>query len=191
MTHDSYSSFRQLQVAEPAGSFRVIVRDRGSSVLVMAIHGGAIEPGTSEVARALVAHDLNLYLFEGLKSSSNSTLHITSHKFDEPRALELVARSDTILTVHGCMGTELATYIGGADVAALATIEKALHASGFTAARHGNPSLMGWDPSNICNRGRRRGGIQLEITRAQREALREGEKLHKFTTSVRQALSSG
>src|SRR5262249_50874908 len=71
--------------------------------VVLAIHGGGIEAGTSEIALAVAGyhpatfaqttdghgfHDL--WIFEGLLSSDNSRLHVTSTNYDDRIALELV-----------------------------------------------------------------------------------------------------
>jgi len=48
----------------------------------------------------LIAADVfSLYCFEGLVSGRR--LHITSARFDEPRALALVESSDIAIGVHG------------------------------------------------------------------------------------------
>ena len=70
--------------------------------VITAIHGGGIEGGTSEVALAvagyhpatfLTATDAlglhDFWMFEGLLSSGNTRLHVTSTNYDEPIALEL------------------------------------------------------------------------------------------------------
>jgi phage replication-related protein YjqB (UPF0714/DUF867 family) len=67
----------------------------------VAPHGGGIEPGTSELADAIAGSDLSFYTFEGLKSSGNTDLHITSTRFDEPMCLTLLASSSVVVTLHG------------------------------------------------------------------------------------------
>jgi phage replication-related protein YjqB (UPF0714/DUF867 family) len=42
----------------------------------VAPHGGAIEPGTSEVAKQVADNDLSLFIFEGIKPKGNKRLHI-------------------------------------------------------------------------------------------------------------------
>jgi phage replication-related protein YjqB (UPF0714/DUF867 family) len=47
----------------------------------------------------------------------------------------------------------------------------------------------GVSPANICNRGRRRAGVQLEITRVLRDALIESsDDMKAFTGAVMQAI---
>ena len=63
---DKYKNFRELKVREvedKAFSIRTIER----YVLIMAIHGGNIEPCTTQIAEAIAGKDYSLYSFEGLK----------------------------------------------------------------------------------------------------------------------------
>jgi phage replication-related protein YjqB (UPF0714/DUF867 family) len=49
--------------------------------------------------------------------------------------------------------------------------------------------LQGIDPENICNRGRLKGGVQLELSRKERDFLKtDKEKLEKFAGAVREAI---
>ena len=50
---DKYRTFAELAANESPESYRIVTTDRGSQVAVAALHGGAIEPGTSEIARAI------------------------------------------------------------------------------------------------------------------------------------------
>jgi len=48
---------------------------------------------------------------------------------------------------------------------------------------------MGTDPMNICNRGRSRQGVQLEISRKVRDLLRKDkDRLLVFVEAVRKAI---
>src|ERR1700751_5506986 len=87
-----------------------------SSVAVLAPHGGAIEAGTSEIACAVAGSEFNLYVFEGIRESGNyAALHLTSHRFDEPRCLALLSACDHVITVHGCRGEIPRVLLGGLD----------------------------------------------------------------------------
>ncbi|MCZ6709482.1 MAG: poly-gamma-glutamate hydrolase family protein, partial [Gammaproteobacteria bacterium] len=77
---DKYANFRQLSENETEGvDFRVATRMlKAARTAVVAPHGGAIEPGTTEFALSVVGSELNYATFEGLKVSGNRDLHITS-----------------------------------------------------------------------------------------------------------------
>ncbi len=54
----SYKSFKELAHQEAEGrDYRVRINLKDGPVLVMAPHGGKIEPGTAEIAEAIAGHD--------------------------------------------------------------------------------------------------------------------------------------
>lgn len=115
---DSYKGFQDLAEAQVEGTdYRVHVRaNAGSSVAVIAPHGGSIEQYTSDIARAIAGAEFNLYLFEGIRRAGNyAALHLTSHKFNEPRCLELLSKCDHVIAIHGCRGEEQQVLVGGLD----------------------------------------------------------------------------
>lgn len=175
----SYPSFAALQANELVGvDYRVRVRHGFSGIAIMAIHGGGIEPGTTEVADALAGQWHTFYSFSGLKPSGNAGLHISSRKFDEPTGRFIAQHSRMVVTIHGCRDESLATYVGGRHIAMKKAIRTALVSSGFTAtdARR----FPGINPKNICNRGRSGMGVQLEISFALRKLLFEDiSRLHR------------
>jgi len=161
---DKYQNFGELRRAELASAWRVRRRLRHSPVLIIAPHGGRIEPGTSEIAALIACGNYNLYRFEGRKGrGENTALHITSHHFDEPKALKLVAKCRIVLGIHGCKGRG-AIYVGGGDTPLREDLAAALRATGLRVKAYGH-KYSAEEPLNICNRGSRRAGAQLEITR--------------------------
>jgi phage replication-related protein YjqB (UPF0714/DUF867 family) len=161
---DKYASFAALARQELADSWRIRRSNRiESKVLIIAPHGGGIERGTSELAAMIAADDHSFYCFEGLKHAGNRDLHITSHRFDEPTALALIAQSSIIIGVHGCEGKQ-GIYVGGLDQPLVARLTEGLVIAGLPASSQGH-GYKALDPKNICNRGHRRCGAQLEITR--------------------------
>jgi phage replication-related protein YjqB (UPF0714/DUF867 family) len=80
---DKYANFQQLSAAERRGiDYRICAVCRDSRVAIIAPHGGKIERGTSDFARAIAGEDYNLYCFEGLRRRPLRDLHITSAHFD-------------------------------------------------------------------------------------------------------------
>jgi len=170
---DKYESFTELSSAETEGDdFEVVLFDRGPLV-VLAPHGGGIEPGTSEIATEVAGEDLSLYIFEGLKSRGNVDLHITSHRFDEPRCRSLMENAESALAVHGCVdrsASDSVVFVGGSDTRLRSALVEELSRAGFPAEV--DTMLSGEHLSNVCNRARD-GGAQLEITeRARLEMFR-------------------
>lgn len=153
---------------------------------ILAPHGGRIEEITSEVAQSVAGETFNLYLFEGIRPTHNYVnLHLTSHRFDEPRCLDLLSRCDHVIALHGCAGEEPRVLVGGRDAALKAAIGGALQTSGLDAQLDGHrfPAVH---PHNICNRGRRGRGVQIEMT----TALRYGGYHETVAQSLRAALAS-
>src|SRR3954469_3929504 len=92
--NDKYLNFAELSAAALAGvDYRIRARAAGSTLL-LAPHGGNIEPGTTELAEAIAAADHSFYTFESLRDTQNADLHLTSARYDEPRCLAMLAHSD-------------------------------------------------------------------------------------------------
>ena len=167
-----YECYADLALAQVEGAdFKVSVqRIPESSVAILAPHGGGIEEGTSEIARAVAGSQFNLYLFEGIRESGNyAALHLTSHRFDEPRCLELLSACDHVITIHGCRGDRPQVLLGGLDAELKEKVYAAITAAGIEARLDGH-GFRAVHPRNICNRGRRGAGVQLELTSALRVA---------------------
>lgn len=98
----------------------------GKLTTILAIHGGGIEVGTSELCLGIAGYDpkdparetrlftadpavYDYWMFEGLRKGStvpnaptNKELHVTSVNCDDPVARSLVAGSFNTVSVHGC-----------------------------------------------------------------------------------------
>ena len=137
---DTYEDYYHLLKHEQEGrDFRVLSLLRGADVAVIAPHGGGIEPGTSEIARAVAGDVHPLYLFEGIKQRGNLDLHITSERFNEPRAKQLVEKSQKALAIHGEGSSSATVFIGGRDCEWANLIDAALTDAGFETAEHKSP----------------------------------------------------
>ena len=162
---DKYGSFAELASNEAHGTdYRVMALERPHSpVFIVAPHGGTIEVGTSELAGSIAGDEHSLFTFDGLKPwGRNRDLHITSHCFDHPHCLELAARSAVTLGIHGCRG-DSQVFVGGLDTELSELLARRLCAAGFPASCEGH-RYLGRNPLNVCNRGRRQRGAQLEFT---------------------------
>lgn len=167
---EKYGNFKELQSKEREGrDFQINFRRGKTGIAVMAPHGGGIEPGTSEIADGVAGLEHAYYSFEGWKRSGNFEMHITSQNFDEPIGIGIAQDSKTVVTIHGCNGTEKVVYIGGRDTSLKDRIEEALLEAGFSVKT--SPRFPGTNPLNICNRGRLGKGVQLEISRHLRSTM--------------------
>lgn len=173
---DKYRNFEALAENETAGvDYDILVRRARAAFALVAPHGGGIEPGTSEIADEVAATDFSFYAFEGLKSSGNSDLHITSTRFDEPMCLNVIGQTDIVITIHGehSQADGEGVFLGGRDDRLGARVANALRAKGFEVRKHPDRRLQGLEPGNLCNRGTSGKGVQLELSRAVRMAMFE------------------
>lgn len=169
---DTYRTFGELERKhERARDFALRYTRKASEWIVVAPHGGRIEPGTSELAEAVAAQDLSFYAFEGRMRKNNKWLHITSTRFDEPECLALLAASDKAVAIHGQASSRPAVFVGGRDASAVAALIYALQHRGFRAEQPLNAGLKGQDPRNICNRCQSGAGVQLELSKGLRRTL--------------------
>jgi phage replication-related protein YjqB (UPF0714/DUF867 family) len=166
-----YASFGQLARYEREGvdySRRLV--QRASPILIAALHGGGIEPGTSEVASALAGKTHSLYMFEGYKGDQNQRLHVASTRFNDPLLDDLLGQSEFVASVHGCRETKPVVYVGGLHESWVQQSINLLRQAGFFAERD-TSRHAGRFPTNLCNRGRKGKGVQFELSRGLRRQM--------------------
>lgn len=196
--HDHCQNFAELAAKNVAGKdYKIEVQDRNSKILVMAFHGGFIEPGTTELAKAIVGEELSYYGFEGLvdretdeASYTSSLLHLTSSKFDEPLLMKLALAKEFCLAIHGFGGVEADFCIGGTNVDQRRQITENL-SKAFPDLKSCelccNP-FNGTSLKNPVNRCLKR-GVQIEISpRARKQILRDAKFRKDVAGSLRKAL---
>lgn len=185
MPQDTYSCFAELDNHEERDKdYKISAVEVGSSITIIAPHGGKIEPGTSDIARRIASQKFNCYCFEGIKKENNGRLHITSHNFDEPMAVRMVSKSLIVVAIHACTGNERFVYLGGLNNMLKVAIADELGSRGVIVP-NGHGRFKGLNPNNICNRGANKQGVQLEITRGLRDDLK---KRQLISTAVQAAL---
>ncbi|ATW28465.1 hypothetical protein DCMF_08270 [Candidatus Formimonas warabiya] len=191
--YDTYHNFKELSLNQLKDvDYKVETNVTDSPVIVIAIHGGNIEKGTTELAYALSSqNNYNYYSYIGLKSKDNLTLHVASDKFDEPTALEMVSKAATTLSIHGCAGSEEFTYIGGLDTELADKIKESLTNYAFTVL-DAPDNLAGRLPNNIANKNMNGRGIQIEISAGLREKLLsdDNERLKSYLFAISEAVNS-
>lgn len=119
MTKDRSSCYAELGAVKIEGrDYRARVTDLDTTAVILASHGGGIEPTTSEIAMAVAGTSYSLYLFERLsRKGGHVELHIRSERFDEPRGVVRVLKATTGVAIYGradCEDPE-AVWIGGLD----------------------------------------------------------------------------
>lgn len=150
--------------------------------LLIAPHGGGIEPGTSEIMRAVAElGGWAWYDFAGfLRHGNQGALHIPSADFDEPILTRMLPQTSFVVAFHGASeSSEPIVYVGGKWQLGRQTVTdfinaesqdhgiRAMDATKSPSAAH----LQGVEDANITNRGRLAEGIQLEFSRGARNSL--------------------
>lgn len=188
---------------------------------ILAPHGGGIEAGTSELCVAIAGYhpaDLeptptdgpvhDYWMFEGLRSTGNAELHVTSTGCDDHVALSLTGGSLNAVGLHGCTTAQAelpdrtqAVLVGGLSTALKERLLLRLTETGIRAIDADTvPDLNGDEPTNIANRTLLGAGAQLELTTPLRGAMfrintREDRKnttlpiFWAFTAAVRAAIA--
>jgi len=165
-----YQSFSDLSKHENRAHFHIQKSDQGTGLLLFTPHGGGIEPGASEITRALAGEEYSYYCFEGQRMDGNDGLHITSTRFDEPIGTTMIAKAETIITVHGCGDRRNIIYVGGLDLDLRDQFLRSFRAGGFE-TEIGRGHISGKSPRNICNRGKSEKGVQLELSEGLRKTM--------------------
>lgn len=171
---DLYANYAELSAAKVLGTdYKIASRNTSSDLAIISIHGGMIEPGTSELADAIAGSKYKFYSFYGIMKSDNGSLHITSTNFDEPIARTLVHNSKRTFSIHGYSGSEKITYVSGLDTTLVNKVKSSLKAAGFQVADPPD-NLAGTSLSNIANDNLSHAGVQIEISNGLRSTFFSG-----------------
>jgi phage replication-related protein YjqB (UPF0714/DUF867 family) len=174
---DHYRDFASLAKHHRRGTdYEIVTRAPSvSSTLVMAIHGGNIEPGTTELAEVVAGKDLGFYSFIG-RHRDVELLHITSTRFDEPTLLALLPEAENCLSLHGFWGEEADFCVGGANAEErkkyAAEIERVFPE--YRTCDACCPPFVGTSEENVVNRCRAP-GVQIEMSPLLRDRIVEDD----------------
>lgn len=175
------------------GEYKIETNVSDPDIIAIAIHGGKIEIGTTELAYALASrNNYSYYSFLGVKQTDNYKLHIDSKEFNDPAALDMVSRSGTTISVHGCTGAEEFTHVGGRDSELANKVKESLTKHGFKVLE--SPwGLAGMSPDNIVNKNKNSKGLQIELSQGLRTQLLagDGNLMEKYVLAVSEAINSG
>lgn len=193
-----YSNFAELYAAENSSDYAIKTNDIGSNTTILAIHGGGIERGTSELVEAMSRYgQYNTYLFEGHKVANNGSLFLRAIDFDEPAAVNLVQNSAYTLSVIGAAGDDEVTYIGGQNKLLAELIRLHLMNKGYNVQTLSIPErIAGILGSNIVNKNQlfngsyQIGGVQISLSKGLRDRFATDPCLLKeYSGAIHEALS--
>lgn len=174
---DQFMSMSELiDHTEEHKDWQILYNERVAKSLITAVHGGAIERGTSEIAQLISEiGGYSFYTFKGIRKNKNHELHVTSKHFDEPILNELVPTHKAVVSLHGCMGDDVALYIGGKDLELSYEITQQLQKIGIK-VKPAPAHIAGMQTENFVNKGKRDAGVQLELTVALRKQCFKNNK---------------
>ena len=193
-----YGSFAELSASEDPADYAIKANDIGSDTTILAIHGGGIERGTSELVESLDGYGkYNTYLFKGLKTVDNGSLFLKAIHFDEPTAVNLVQKSDWTVSVIGAAGDDKVTYIGGQNKLLAELIRLHLVTKGYNVQTLSIPDrIAGTMNSNIANKNKlfhdsiQFGGVQIAVSKGLRDDLATYPcALGDYSNTINKALS--
>jgi phage replication-related protein YjqB (UPF0714/DUF867 family) len=195
---ESYRSFAALLENEEEGrDFIRIIQVLQSPWMIVAPHGGGIEPGTTEIATALAGDNYSLYCLDSLKTNGNELMHITSHDFDDPLCISMTRNAQVVVSIHGCSDEHPRVFVGGRHDELRDKLLASLSSAGFDATS-GHGRYPGKHRDNVCNLGQSGAGIQLEISLGLRRkmfaSLKRAERkktqpaFHKLIEAVQDVL---
>ena len=189
---DVYSKFDDLSAHMTEGKdYRIVTEKRNSPYVIMAMHGGSIEPFTSEIATAIAGEEYALYVFEGIRERRNLELHIASEYFDEPQAKDMVRVADVVVSIHGQHDTENESVMVGGLNKGLAEKIRARLTEVDMPIRPFDARFVPDSPQNICNQGMSGGGVEIVISRKLRDSLRDDTGLYRlFINAIRHAIAA-
>ena len=169
---DMYKTMTELMQSTVEGQdWDIETYDTESDIIAMAVHGGGIEIGTTELAKEVAEKGgYNFFSFTAKLPSNNSQLHVTSTNYDAPRIIDKIQDSSHSISIHGASGTGEYTYMGGGNTVLKNLIWKNLTDNGFD-CRESPGNLAGVEPMNIANRTMLGMGVQLELSTDMRKAF--------------------
>ena len=172
--------------------------DEGPRTVILAPHGGGIEPGTSELCLAVAGHHpanlpitppagvtYDYWMLEGIRPGDNRDLHVTSTGCDDLVAVRLCAGALCALSLHGFdpapefPASEQIVLVGGTNRTLKDLLVTLLDDAHIKVQAVGSGSEVDGDsPCNIVNRTlpvgtppAALGGVQLELSTPLRDAM--------------------
>jgi phage replication-related protein YjqB (UPF0714/DUF867 family) len=149
--------------------YRIIARPGQTGALIMAPHGGGIEPGTHRDRQRRRRRCPRILRIHRHARQRQPALHLPSTRFDEPRAMALAAAASMIVVIHGCREPRRIAYLGGRDAELRQRLARRLAEAGIATAV--SKRFPGQHEANLCNRFPGVRGVQLELSTALRDDL--------------------
>lgn len=178
--NDKYNSMSELEAKTTENNdWEIVTRNLGSQVIIAAIHGGGIEPGTTEIADLTAKKgEYDYFSFKGTKSKGNEDLHVTSRNYDQSVLIEMIKNKTNAVAIHGCDGDGNIIYIGGKDQKLIHEMTKQFEQLNINVEQEPE-HISGAHDDNIINCCKTGAGVQLELTPDLRKMCFNNQKCNK------------
>ncbi|MEB8101745.1 poly-gamma-glutamate hydrolase family protein [Staphylococcus xylosus] len=178
--NDKYNSMSELEAKTTENNdWEIVTRNLGSQVIIAAIHGGGIEPGTTEIADLTAKKgEYDYFSFKGTKSKGNEDLHVTSRNYDQSVLIEMIKNKTNAVAIHGCDGDGNIIYIGGKDQKLIHEMTKQFEQLNINVEQEPE-HISGAHDDNIINCCKTGAGVQLELTPDLRKMCFNNQKYNK------------
>lgn len=154
--------------------YEIVSWYRPGKPMIIAVHGGNIESGSGELAEMVAGRDWSLYHFKGITAPDydgeilqSGYMHLTSHKFSEPLALEMTKKAPVCLSLHGFPAKKhkVDFCVGGKNEKLRKEIVKELSKKfpRYKSCELCCPPYLGMHDENIVNRCKKF-GVQIEMS---------------------------
>lgn len=177
---DKYNSMSELEAKTTENNdWEIVTRNLGSQVIITAIHGGGIEPGTTEIADLTAQKgEYDYFSFKGTKSKGNEDLHVTFRNYDQSVLMEMIKNKTNAVAIHGCDGDGNIIYIGGKDQKLIHEMTKQFEQLNIN-VEQAPEHISGAHDDNIINCCKTGAGVQLELTLGLRKMCFNNQKYNK------------
>ncbi len=177
--------------------FWVETRTASLRLAIFAQHGGMVEPGTDICAAHIAGNDLSLHTVVSCRAvwevEKEGRRLIPSPVHHHPDSLTLARKCQTIISIrgrHACHNRTGAVCIDGLDSALMASLKDALAAAGFV-VQDAPPQSPAQQPHDICNRGQRLRGVELDISHElMSRLLNDAGLMAHFAAAVRHGFAT-
>lgn len=177
--------------------FWVETRTASLRLAVFAQHGGMVEPGTDICAAHIAGNDLSFHTVVSCRAvwevEKEGGRLIPSPVHHHPDSIILARKCQTIISIrgrHACHNRTGEVCVDGLDSALVASLNESLAAAGFV-VHDAPPESPAQQPDDICNRGQRLRGVELDISHElMSRLLNDAGMMAHFAAAVRHGFAT-
>ena len=176
--------------------FAVSTRTASLNVAIFAQYGGLAEPGTDICALSIAGDDLSVHTVVSCRAvweAENGENRLVPRPLhNHPDGIALAEKCQSVISIrgrHACHDALGEVCVDGLDTELIAALGRTLTGFGFVV--HDEPlQSRAKHPDNICNRGQRMRGVELDISHElMSHLLNEAGTMARFVAAVRSGIA--